>query len=807
MPQADPMRRLHICFLVLLWILSIPSTHELQVAQTQVLLQMRMYLEYPASLQSWGSYNGDLCNLSSSAHVSIKCQDNSVSELKIRGDKTAKSDEFKGFAIPNQTLSTNFSIDSFITALTRLTSLRVLSLVSLGIWGHLPDKIHRLSLLEVLDLSSNFLFGSIPPKISTMVQLNTLKIDDNYFNDSMPDWFDSLSNLNVLSLKTNTLRGSFPSSLCKIKNLTDISLSRNELSGKLPDLSALTGLRVLNLRENRLGSKLPLMPAGVVTVLLSNNSFSGEIPKQFSELGRLQHLDLSANHLSGIPPSFLFSLPSISYLNLGSNVLSGSLPDKLSCSSKLGFVDISSNKLIGELPSCLANTSNRRVVKYDGNCLTLDSQDQQPGSYCEESNTERKKSMARKITLAGAILIGLVLVLGISVLGVFFCRKCLRRRAAKHHLLPKNAQDNSTTGFSSQFLANARFISQAVKLGAQATSICRPISVEELREATRDFDLSAFISEGSLGKLYKGKLENGSYVAIRSLVLSEKCSIQNLKARLDLFSKLQHPNLVSLLGYCIDNSEQDDSTTYKLHLVYEYVLNGSYRAYLSEFSLEKPLKWSDRLAILIGVAKAVHFLHTGVIPGCFNNRLKTDNILLDEHRFPKLSDYGMSILGEEIERFEAKRQDSKSCQRAAFEDDVYNFGFILLESLVGPIASGQGEAFFLNEKASFGSQDGRRKIVDPIVLTSSSQESLSIAIAITTKCISPELSSRPSFEDVLWNLQYAAQVQATADADQNSESTSESQDYRRDKSWDSIGSHPSPTKQIIKPQNHRRIHK
>lgn len=68
---------------------------------------------------------------------------------------------------------------------------------------------------------------------------------------------------------------------------------------------------------------------------------------------------------------------------------------------------------------------------------------------------------------------------------------------------------------------------------------------------------------------------------------------------------------------------------------------------------ENVLKWSDRLAILIGVAKAVHFLHTGVIPGCFNNRLKTNNILLDEHRIAKLSDYGMSIITEESEKLEA----------------------------------------------------------------------------------------------------------------------------------------------------------
>lgn len=105
---------------------------------------------------------------------------------------------------------------------------------------------------------------------------------------------------------------------------------------------------------------------------------------------------------------------------------------------------------------------------------------------------------------------------------------------------------------------------------------------------------------------------------------------------------------------------------------------------------------------------------------------------------------------------------------------MYNFGFILLESLVGTIVTGKEEAFLLNEMASFGSQDGRRRIVDPIVLTTCSQESLSIAVSITNKCISPNPSARPSFEDVLWNLQYAAQVQAAYDTDQKSDTASQS---------------------------------
>ncbi|KAG5624518.1 hypothetical protein H5410_009736 [Solanum commersonii] len=193
---------------------------------------------------------------------------------------------------------------------------------------------------------------------------------------------------------------------------------------------------------------------------------------------------------------------------------------------------------------------------------------------------------------------------------------------------------------------------------------------------------------------------------------------------------------------------------------------------LAENSSRKILKWSDRLSVLIGVAKAVHFLHTGVIPSSFSNRLKTSNILLDEHNMAKLSDFGMSILMEESEK--AKGDDVTSWHMTKKEDDVYNFGFILLESLVGPSVSGKGEAFLMNEMASFGSQDGRRRIVDPIVLATSSNESLSIVISITNKCISTESSTRPSFEDVLWNLQYAAQVQATADADQKSDATSPS---------------------------------
>ncbi|XP_020876332.1 probable inactive leucine-rich repeat receptor-like protein kinase At3g03770 isoform X1 [Arabidopsis lyrata subsp. lyrata] len=798
--------------LFLSWVMMfLQSTHQLQNSQTQVLYQLRKHLEFPKALESWGNYYGDLCQIPATAHMSITCQGNSITELKVMGDKLFKLfGMFDGSSLPNHTLSEAFLIDSFVTTLTRLTSLRVLSLVSLGIYGEFPGKIHRLNSLEYLDLSSNYLFGSVPPDISRLVMLQSLMLDGNYFNGSVPDTLDSLTNLTVLSLKNNRFRGPFPSSICRLGRLTNLALSHNEISGKLPDLSKLSHLHMLDLRENHLDSELPVMPIRLVTVLLSKNSFSGEIPRPFGALSQLQHLDLSFNHLTGTPSRFLFSLPNISYLDLASNMLSGKLPLNLTCGGKLGFVDMSNNRFIGTPPRCLAGASGERVVKLGGNCLSIfGSHDQHQEFLCEEAENEGKQFQGRKVGILIAVIGGGVLILVFFVLVILLlctnrCSCCCSREKSVPQTRLKVVTDNSHTSLSAEVLASARLISQTTKLGAQGVPSCRSFSFEELKEATDDFDSSRFLGEGSLGKLYRGTLENGSSIAIRCLVLSRKFSSQSIRGHLDWMSKLNHPHLLSFLGHCTQTSGEHDPVATILYLVYEYMPNGSYRTHLSgqfgmcskvnsmsklnlsvlgnsmllEYCLfvesfsEKILTWPDRLAILIEIAKAVHFLHTGVMPGSFNNHLKTNNILLDEHKIAKLSDYGVSAIIEENEKLETKSETHKSKKMAKREDDVYNFGFILLESLIGPVPTTKGEAYLLNEMTSFGSQDGRQKIVSPTVLTTSSQESLSIAISIANKCVLLEPSARPSFEDVLWNLQYAAQMQSAADAERKSDTSS-----------------------------------
>ncbi|KAK1319047.1 putative inactive leucine-rich repeat receptor-like protein kinase [Acorus calamus] len=745
------MLSLKLLIVCLLWFNSLSRTQQYQSSQTQVLQQLRKHLEFPKVLDAWNS-SADLCFTPPSPSLSVTCEGNTVTELRITGDKLAKVSSFEGFSVPDQTLSQDFSVDSFVTTLTRLTNLKVVILVSLGIWGPLPDKIHRLYLLQDLDLSSNFFYGSIPPKIAAMTMLQTLTLDGNYFNGAVPNWFDTLSNLTIVSLKSNRLKGTLPRSIGRIKSLTVLALSGNRISGSLPDLRGLASLNVLDLRDNNLTSRLPPMPKEIVNILLSKNSLSGVIPKQFGELNMLQHVDLSSNFLHGTPPEALFSLPNISYLNLASNMLNGSLPSRLKCGSQLGFVDLSTNRLMGGLPPCLQSNSNKRIVKFGGNCLSIDPQHQHKENYCKNAETDKKVSKGRHAILMIAV---------IAVASVVVVLRNLKRAIAKQRLIPKRVAENAPTGFSSELLANARYISQAMKLGPQVTPMHRVFTLEELKEATHNFDQSAYIGEGSVGKLYKGRLENGTDVAIRCLALYKRYSVRNLKLRLDMLSKLRHPHLVCLLGHCIEGAP-DGSSVDRVFLVYEYMPSGNLRLNLSESSPEKILKWSERLAVLIGVAKAMHFLHTGIIPGLSNNQLKTSNILLDEHRMAKISDYGLSIIMEEIDKNEAKVDGHKSSpwESRKVEDDVYSFGFIILETLAGSRIS-EKDAVLLDE------------MIDPMVMSTSSQESLSTVIAITGKCVSSNPSSRPSIEDVLWNLQYAAQVQASADGDQRSEAASQ----------------------------------
>ena len=135
----------------------------------------------------------------------------------------------------------------------------------------------------------------------------------------------------------------------------------------------------------------------------------------------------------------LFSLRNITYLNFASNILSGSLPSHLSCRSELNFVDISNNKLTCGLPSYLVAGPNKKVVKYDMNCLSDNSLHQHPQSYYIVSidvHSEENESGRKNIGVLVGVIGGICDVLVLLACGcIFLCRRS--REMSGQHLLQK----------------------------------------------------------------------------------------------------------------------------------------------------------------------------------------------------------------------------------------------------------------------------------------------------------------------------------------------------------------------------------
>lgn len=429
-------------------LLSLHHTEQLQSSQPQTLLRIKRLLNFPTTLSSWKS-NTDFCSPESNSSQTVVCYGDTITQLHIIGETRAPL------------LPKNFSIDSFITTLARLPHLKVLTLVSLGIWGPLPGKIARLPSLEIVNMSSNFLYGSIPQELSSLSSLQTLILDDNMFSGQLPDWLDSLPDLTVLSLKNNMLNGSLPYSLGSLGNLRILSLSHNHFYGSVPDLRRLTNLQVLELDDNAFGPQFPRLSNKLVSLVLRNNKFRSGVPSEVTSYYQLQRFDISSNSFVGPFHPALLSLPSITYLNISRNKLSGMLFENITCGSELKVVDFSSNLLTGSLPRCLLSESNDRIVLYSRNCLQDMNQNQHLLPFCHTEAIavgivpeSKKHKDVSKVGLS--LRIGGGTLGGVAFLALIFL--IIRRgNASKETKNPPTRliSENAASGYTSKFLSDA----------------------------------------------------------------------------------------------------------------------------------------------------------------------------------------------------------------------------------------------------------------------------------------------------------------------------------------------------------------
>ncbi|KAK9125550.1 hypothetical protein Scep_014396 [Stephania cephalantha] len=739
-------------------VISIPCSEQLQSSQAQTLVRIQRLLNFPSVLSHWNNQT-DFCNTELNSSVTIVCYEESITQLHINGNEGSSS------------LPKNFSIDSFFTTLVGLHSLKVLSLVSLGLWGRLPIKIARFSSLEILDISSNFFHGVLPRELSYVKSIQTLVLDDNMFRGPVPYWLSELPVLAVLSLENNMFTGSLPESLRTMKNLRILVLSKNQLSGEIPDLSSLTNLQVLDLECNSFGPQFPSLGSKLVNIVLRKNKFSSAVPSELNSYYELQRLDISFNKFVGPFPMSVLSLPSIAYLNIASNRFTGMFFPNTSCNEELDFVDLSSNLLTGKLPACLLYGSKNKIVLYSGNCLSVGKQSQHPYSFCRNEALaagilplKGKKTSRKTIAVLVLSLVGVVGAIAAVGLILLVLRKSSVEKIRKR-LQAKIGQKNATTGHARKLLLDTRCMLATKRLETLALPAYRAFALEELEVATNNFDTSNFMGEGSHGQMYKGKLNDGSFVAIKCIKLKRRHSTHNFMYRVDLISKVRHHHLVSTLGHCFE-CYLDDSSVSRVFIVFEYVPNRTLRSCICEGLAGQTFTWTQRMAAAIGIAKGVQFLQTG-LPQKVSYKLEMAEILLGQGPVAKISSYNLPLLQENL--LNVDDQDSSgsklpSAERKKYDEktNIYDFGVILLEIIVGRPIMTQEEAEFVKYQLQVGIAAGdvaRRCIVDPVISRGCADESLKTVMGICIRCLSKEPTHRPPIEDVLWNLQFGIQVQ------------------------------------------------
>jgi hypothetical protein len=374
------------------------------------------------------------------------------------------------------------------------------------------------------------------------------------------------------------------------------------------------------------------------------------------------------------------------------------------------------------------------------------------------------------------LIVGGIVVLFIAVTVFLLAIKC-RKRESKESTA-------ESVGWTPLRMFGGSSLSRTSEHGSYGY-LGMKIPFADVQSATNNFDKNLIIGSGGFGMVYKGVLRDNVKVAVKRGMPGSRQGLPEFHTEISVLSKIRHRHLVSLVGFCEENSE--------MILVYEYVEMGPLKKHLYGSSRQSPLNWKQRLEICIGAARGLHYLHTGFAQGIIHRDIKSTNILIDEDYVAKVADFGLSRSGPCINETHVSTGvkgsfgylDPEYYRRQQLTDksDVYSFGVVLFEVLCGrPAVDPQltREQVNLAEWAIEWLQKGMLDhIVDPNLVGDIKPRSLKKFGETAEKCLAEYGVDRPTMGDVLWNLEYALQLQESAGEAVNETSTIIPENSRR----------------------------
>uniref|UniRef100_A0ACD5U3B2 Uncharacterized protein n=1 Tax=Avena sativa TaxID=4498 RepID=A0ACD5U3B2_AVESA len=341
--------------------------------------------------------------------------------------------------------------------------------------------------------------------------------------------------------------------------------------------------------------------------------------------------------------------------------------------------------------------------------------------------------------VAGIAAGGAALLIALAVAIALWCRA--RLRARRNRTSETGSSDPSTLV---EWGKGGRSSSAPEHQGA------RQFSLEELALATNDFSEANLVGAGSFGLVYKGLLLDGSVVAIKRRIGAPRQEFADEVRRL---SEILHRNIVTLIGSCQEAGLQ--------MLVFEYSPNGNVCTHLYGKGSMTRLEFKQRLAIAIGAAKGLNYLHC-LMPPLIHKNFKTSNVLVDENFIAKVADAGLVRLIRGYEDVGSSHgfsssvyqdPEAHSVAQLSESSDVYSFGVFLLELITGreaaslaPQESRESLAHWL--EAQFSSNE----LIDPRLGGGFTSEGMKEFVGLAFQCLNPSSRRRPKMRLVAAEL-------------------------------------------------------
>ncbi|XP_017978702.1 PREDICTED: G-type lectin S-receptor-like serine/threonine-protein kinase At4g27290 isoform X1 [Theobroma cacao] len=276
--------------------------------------------------------------------------------------------------------------------------------------------------------------------------------------------------------------------------------------------------------------------------------------------------------------------------------------------------------------------------------------------------------------------------------------------------------------------------------------------------ATNDFAFTNKIGEGGFGPVYRGKLQTGQEIAVKRLSKDSGQGLTEFKNEVIFIAKLQHRNLVRLLGCCIYGEER--------MLIYEYMPNRSLDRYIFDKTRGTSLNWQNRYDIINGIARGLLYLHRDSRLRIIHRDLKASNILLDGEMNPRISDFGLARTfgGDQSEANTSRIIGTYGYMSPEYaieglfsvKSDVFSFGVLVLEIVSGKRNRGfyhpDHDLNLLGHAWKLWNGGTPMEMIDPFMEKPVSTLEVLRCIQVGLLCVQQRPEDRPTMSSVLLML-------------------------------------------------------